>query len=44
MRFCIKKNYCESLPNADRYTDCLVRLPLFYEVDEKKVIEIMVNY
>ncbi|OQA94548.1 MAG: dTDP-4-amino-4,6-dideoxygalactose transaminase [Bacteroidetes bacterium ADurb.Bin217] len=31
------------LPHADRYTDCLVRLPLFYEVDEKKVIEIMGN-
>ncbi|HRS19828.1 MAG TPA: dTDP-4-amino-4,6-dideoxygalactose transaminase [Bacteroidales bacterium] len=32
------------LPHADRYTDCLVRLPLFYEVDEKKILEIMVNY
>lgn len=31
------------LPNADKYTDCLVRLPLFYEVDEKKIIEIMMN-
>lgn len=31
------------LPQADRYTDCLVRLPLFYEVGEKKVIEIMIN-
>jgi dTDP-4-amino-4,6-dideoxygalactose transaminase len=31
------------LPQADRYTDCLVRLPLFYEVDEKKVIEILAN-
>lgn len=31
------------LPQADRYTDCLVRMPLFYEVEEKKVIEIMVN-
>ncbi|OQA94552.1 MAG: hypothetical protein BWY22_02449 [Bacteroidetes bacterium ADurb.Bin217] len=32
------------LPHADRYTDCLVRLPLFYEVEEKKIIEIMGNY
>ena len=31
------------LPQADRYTDCLVRLPLFYEVDEKKVLEVIVN-
>jgi dTDP-4-amino-4,6-dideoxygalactose transaminase len=21
-----------SLPNSDRYTDCLVRLPLYYEL------------
>lgn len=32
-----------SLPKTDRYADCLVRLPLFYEVGEKKVIEIMIN-
>ena len=25
------------LPNADRYTDCLVRLPLFYELDIKEI-------
>jgi dTDP-4-amino-4,6-dideoxygalactose transaminase len=25
------------LPNCDRYADCLVRLPLFYELDEKQV-------
>jgi len=31
------------LPHADRYTDCLVRLPLFYEVEEKKIIEILAN-
>lgn len=31
------------LPNADKYTDCLVRLPLFYEMDEKKVINIIIN-
>lgn len=26
------------LPNCDRYADCLVRLPLFYELDESPVI------
>lgn len=25
------------LPNCDKYADCLVRLPLFYELDEKQV-------
>ena len=25
------------LPNCDRYADCLVRLPLFYELEEKQV-------
>ena len=32
-----------SLPKTDRYADCLVRLPLFVEVDEKKVLEVIVN-
>ena len=32
-----------ALFQTDRYSDCLVRLPLFIEVDEKKVIEIMIN-
>lgn len=27
------------LANTDRFSDCLVRLPLFYELDEKKVVE-----
>jgi len=27
------------LTNTDRFSDCLVRLPLFYELDEKKVLE-----
>lgn len=29
------------LPNTDRFSDCLVRLPLFYELDEKKVLDII---
>ncbi len=26
----------EELPNADRFSDCLVRLPLYYSLDEKE--------
>lgn len=29
-----------TLPNCDHYADCLVRLPLFYELEEKDVIKI----
>jgi len=25
------------LPNCDRYSDCLLRLPMFYEIDEKDI-------
>ena len=28
------------LPNADRYTDCLVRLPLFYDLEVEDVEKI----
>lgn len=28
------------LPNCDHYADCLVRLPMFYELEEKDVIKI----
>lgn len=34
----------EELPNADRYSDCLVRLPIYYELkdeDVDKIIEII---
>ena len=30
-----------SLPKTDRYADCLVRLPLFYELQEEKVIQLL---
>lgn len=30
----------EELPQADRYTDCLIRLPLFYELTVEEVIYI----
>jgi dTDP-4-amino-4,6-dideoxygalactose transaminase len=26
------------LPQSDRYSDCLVRLPLFYDLDEQEYI------
>lgn len=29
------------LPNADRYSDCLLRLPLFYELKEEEIDEIV---
>jgi len=29
-----------SLPNCDRYADCLVRLPMFYELRDEEVLEI----
>ena len=31
------------LPNCDRFADCLVRLPLFYELDERKVVDAVAN-
>jgi dTDP-4-amino-4,6-dideoxygalactose transaminase len=41
-----KSNYCEnkysklSFPNADKFSDCLVRLPLFYELKSSQVLQI----
>ena len=35
------------LPNCDRYADCLVRLPLFYELtdaDIKRIVELILAY
>jgi len=29
-----------ALPNSDRFSDCLVRLPMFYELEEKMIREI----
>lgn len=34
-----EKHGDRQLPNCDRYADCLVRLPLFYELDPELVIE-----
>lgn len=33
----INKHDGRALPNCDRYTDCLIRLPLFYELTDKEV-------
>jgi len=32
------------LPHCDRYTDCLFRLPLFYELDTEPVIQTLVGH
>ena len=32
-----------SLPNCDRFADCLVRLPMYYELQESEVAEICSN-
>lgn len=31
------------LPNSDRYSDCLVRLPMFYDLEVEKVIDILIK-
>jgi len=34
--------YCgNELPNTDKYSDCLLRLPLYYELNENDVIDII---
>ena len=41
------KHGARELPNCDRYTDCLVRLPLFYELtdeDMERVISEILNF
>lgn len=32
------------LPNSDRYSDCLVRLPMYYELDTAPVIEACLSF
>lgn len=31
------------LPLSDNYSDCLVRLPLFYELNPKQVVDVLIN-
>ncbi|MDR9824364.1 hypothetical protein RCJ22_01940, partial [Vibrio sp. FNV 38] len=37
--FYADKHDGRALPNCDRFADCLVRLPLFFELDVTKVLE-----
>jgi len=32
------------LPESDRYTDCLLRLPLFYELEPQAVVEMLLTF
>jgi dTDP-4-amino-4,6-dideoxygalactose transaminase len=40
--FYLEKHDKRSLPVSDHYSDCLIRLPMFYELDEKQ-IEYIIN-
>jgi dTDP-4-amino-4,6-dideoxygalactose transaminase len=33
-----------ALPESERYTDCLVRLPLFYELDVDEVLRVIKEF
>ena len=37
-RFYEKRHDGRTLPNADRYSDCLVRLPMYYDLDVEMVV------
>lgn len=39
-KYYLKNHPLKSLPWSDEYSNCLVRLPLFYELEEKQVISI----
>lgn len=43
-QFFSDKHDGRDLPNSDRYTDTLLRLPLFYELDPKQVTDILNAY
>lgn len=36
--FYLQNNAFQNLPNSDRFTDCLLRLPMFYELTNEQVI------
>lgn len=42
--FNAENNAGNSLPECERYSDCLVRLPFFYELDETRVIDAVMTY
>ena len=39
-----EKHDGRKLSESDRYTDCLVRLPMFYELDPSNVMDILVKF
>lgn len=39
--FYINKHDGRALPNADRYSDCLIRLPMYYELTEEDIEKIV---
>ncbi|MCF6129783.1 dTDP-4-amino-4,6-dideoxygalactose transaminase [Flavobacterium sp. AS60] len=41
--FYLSKHQGGELPETDRFTDCLVRLPLFFELDSQKVINAIID-
>ena len=43
----IGESEVKSLENSDRYTDTLLRLPIYYELDEKdikKIVDVINDY
>ncbi|SFE39581.1 dTDP-4-amino-4,6-dideoxygalactose transaminase [Thermoflexibacter ruber] len=45
--FYVSKHGLRELPNADRFSDCLVRLPLFYEMKDsqlEKVVQCVIDF
>lgn len=42
-QFSSEYNKMQIIPNSDRYTDCLVRLPMYYELEENSVAYIYNN-
>lgn len=43
----LSKHDGRELPNSDKYTDCLLRLPLFYELDEQSInliCDVIINF
>jgi dTDP-4-amino-4,6-dideoxygalactose transaminase len=43
----VNKHDGRDLPNADKFTDCLLRLPLFYELEDnsiKKICDVIINF
>lgn len=40
-KFYLSQNEIVNLPNCERYSDCIVRLPLFYELEENEIYYII---